>query len=171
MILIDIKSLEPGIHEYDWVPEAEALELDPHVFHELKVEARLDFHPSRILVTIHTHAKVRLMCDRTLVEFDQPVEGQHSVLFSGAELPEGMEEQDDGIIKLGSADEEIDLTDVVRDTFVLSIPARKIAPGAEHENIPLVFGATKSDDSVVDPRWEVLRKLSSSGRKNEGKEN
>ena len=167
MIRIDIKSLEPGIHEFEWSPEAEALDLDSEVFRELKVEARLDFHPSRIFGTLRTSAQARLVCDRTLVEFDLPVKGNHSLLFSGEGLLEGMEEQDDDIRELTSTDEEIDLTDVVRDTFILSIPARKLAPGAESEELPQVFGQAQSDGPAVDPRWEALRKLSSWGGETE----
>ena len=170
MIQIDIRSLKPGIHEFEWQPEAEALDLDTEVFREMKVSARLDFHPSRIFVTLETQARAHLTCDRTLVKFDQDVDGTHSVLFSSEEMLAEGEEQDDDIRELGKGDEEIDLTDIVRDTFILSIPARKIAPGADEEEIPLSFGKPDTDGQDVDPRWEALRKLSSMQDKNEGEE-
>ncbi len=162
MIRIDIKSLEPGIHTYEWSPEADGLELDPEVFNQVHVAAQLDYHPTRILVTIQTSAIASLTCDRTLVKFDEKVTGEHSVLFASNHLNENEKEPDDAVRLLAATDEEIDLTDLVRDTFILSIPARKIAPGAELEEIPLKYGETQSD-SAVDPRWEALRKLSSQG--------
>ncbi len=170
MIRVDIKSLKPGIHEFEWEPDAEELELDPEVFRELHVGARLDFHPSRIFVTLDTSALARLVCDRTLVEFDQEVEGAHSVLFSGADMLEDGVEEDDEIRELKAGDEEIDLTDLVRDTFILSIPARKLAPGAETVDIKLAYGALESGEPAVDPRWEALRKLSSMGQESEDQE-
>jgi uncharacterized protein len=63
---------------------------------------------------------------------------------------------------LDSTDREIDLTDVVRDTLLLSIPQRRVAPGAEDEPITREFGATEEetdDEAPVDPRWEDLKEL------------
>ncbi len=170
MIQIDIKALKPGLYDYEWRPEAELLGLDPEVFRELHVEAHVDLGASRIFVTIGTHANARLLCDRTLVAFDQFVEGKHQVLFSSAALMKDMEEQDDDIRELGAGDEEIDITDVVKDTFILSIPIRKVAPGADDEEIPLVFGTSETKGASVDPRWEALRKLSSQGDASEADE-
>lgn len=170
MIQVDIKSLKPGIHEFEWEPTAEELELDPDVFRELHVDARLDFHPSRIFVTLDTSAVAQLTCDRTLVTFDQEVEGSHSVLFSSRDMLEEGAEEDDEIRELKTGDEEIDLTDLVRDTFILSVPARKIAPGAESADIQMAYGGPESGDSVVDPRWEALRKLSSLEQSSEDQE-
>ncbi len=162
MIRVDIKSLKPGIHEFEWQPAPDALGLDPEIFHGLQVDARVDFHPNRIFVILQTEAEAHLTCDRTLNPFTQVVEGEHQVLFSTEPPVEG-EEADDEVVRIGSADEEIDITDVVRDTFILSIPARKIAPGAETEEIPLAFGEPDGGEAAVDPRWEALRKLSSMG--------
>lgn len=161
MISIDIKSLKPGIYTYDWDPTADSLDLDPEVFDELHVAVQLDFHPSRILAHLETTAEARLICDRTLVQFSQQVEGAHTILFSAEGLVEAGDESDDDVRELKSSDEEIDLTDLVRDTFVLSIPVRKIAPGAEEEEIPLAFGTPDAGEGAIDPRWEALRKLSS----------
>ncbi|MFK7847774.1 MAG: DUF177 domain-containing protein [Rhodothermales bacterium] len=163
MIEIDIKALKPGLYDYEWSPEAEPLGLDPEVFRELHVEARVDFGPSRIFVTVHTRANAKLVCDRTLVEFDQFIEGRHQILFSSTTLVEDMDEQDDDVRELGAGDEEIDITDVVRDSFALSVPVRKVAPGADSEEIPLVFGVSDQEGPSIDPRWEALRKLSSQG--------
>ena len=170
MICIDIKSLTPGIHEFAWQPAAEALELDSGVYRDLEVSARLDFSPSRIFVTLQTRAIAQLVCDRTLVDFDQEVEGTHSILYSSGDLVEDAEAQDDDIRELKKGDEEIDLTDIVRDTLILSIPARKIAPGADEKEIPLAFGTPQSGEAAIDPRWEALRKLSSMKDDNEEEE-
>ena len=169
MICIDIKSLKPGIHEFDWDPTAQALDLDPEIFDQLHVAVQLDFHPSRILVHLSTTAEAQLTCDRTLEPFTQHVEGGHTVLFSGEGLIDAGEDSDDDVRPLKSNDEEIDLTDLVRDTFILSIPVRKIAPGAEDEEIPLAFGAPDAEESAIDPRWEALKKLSSSELGNDEK--
>ena len=157
MIRIDLKPLKPGIHNFEWDVGAEELGLDPKTFDRLHIDVRLDYHPSNIFVTLHTQALARLVCDRTLKDFHQAVEGDYQILFS-AERPVEGEEFEEGIRFLDPKDEEIDLTDGVRDTFMLSLPQRRVAPGAESEEIPLQFGAPDKE-GYIDSRWEALRGL------------
>jgi uncharacterized protein len=160
MVRIDIKALKTGLHEYEWDLESEALELDPAVFSQLHVHARLDHHPSRMFVTLRAVGTARLVCDRTLVEFDQPIQGEYSLLFTGPEFFEGAEDDNEGLRLLLPEDEEIDLTEAVRDTYLLSLPQRRIAPGAEAKEIPMQFGYPEEGDEV-DPRWRALLALRS----------
>ncbi len=159
MVCIDIKALRAGVHEFDWTLNVEQLDLDPSVFSNLELFVRLDFHQSRIFVTLNTRATARLTCDRTLVDFEQPVLGEYHLLFSGPEFFEGVEEDGEDVRLLAPDMEEIDLTDAVRDTFLLSLPYRRVAPGAEDEDIPLQFGAPENGDGAIDPRWEALKAL------------
>jgi len=160
MVKIDLKALKAGIHEYDWVLAADTLEVDPDVFGgEIELYVRLDYHPSRVLVNIQVDTVARLVCDRTLANYDQPVQGEYNLLYSGPEMFEGMEEEEEDIRLLPPDVEELDLTDSIRDTLLLSLPQRRIAPGAEDEEIPLQFGGPDVDEARVDPRWEALRAL------------
>ena len=162
MIRIDIKPLTPGIHEFTWEVDAEGLNLDAGLFDDMHVMARIDFYPTRIFVTVHTQAVAHLVCDRTLVDFDEVVRGEYSVLFSSDDSfrEEERRESDDDVRFLAPEVDEIDLTDIVRDTFMLSLPVRRIAPGAEAKEIPLEFGAP-DEEGYIDPRWEALRELKS----------
>lgn len=166
MVCIDIKALKAGLHEYDWDLEPESIDLDPEVYRDLHVHAKMDLHPSRIFVTLEVDGVAKLVCDRTLVTFDQPIEGEYSILFAGAEFFEGKEGEEEDMKLLSQDDEEIDLTEAVRDTFLLALPQRRIAPGAESEDIPMQFGRTEA----VDPRWEALIALKSSENPSEEKE-
>lgn len=159
MVRIDIKALKPGIHEFEWSLDAESLDIDPAMFRDIELYVRLDYHASRIFVSIQADSIARLTCDRTLVEFDQELHGEYTILFSGPEFFEGVEEDDEDIRLLTPDMEEIDLTDSVRDTILLSLPHRRIAPGAEDKEIPLQFG--EPGETAIDPRWEALRGLSS----------
>ncbi|MBX2819070.1 MAG: DUF177 domain-containing protein [Rhodothermaceae bacterium] len=160
MVKIDLKALKAGIHEYDWVLTAETLEIDPEMFgEEIELYVRLDYHASRVLVNIQVDTVARLVCDRTLAGYEQPVQGEYNLLFSGPEMFEGMEEEEEDIQLLATDVEEIDLTDFIRDTLLLSLPQRRIAPGAEDEEIPLRFGEPDAAEGRIDPRWEALRAL------------
>jgi uncharacterized protein len=162
MLTIDITSLSDGIHQLTLEPSAEAAALDPTTFDDLRVEAELQCHRDRILVTLHATATATLTCDRTLEPYKQPVEGDYSLLFGPPSMVGQEGEAFEEVRPFTPSDQEIDLTDVVRDTLLLALPQRQIAPGAEDEPIAEEFGAPDEDeetDDSVDPRWEELRKL------------
>ena len=154
MLLIDIRSLKIGHHEFNLTPSPEEAGLDPELFRDLRVDVGMDYDGKKAFVGIDCSAVASLLCDRTLESFERPVKGSYSVLFSPAEQDEANEE---GVRTLEATDEEIDITDIVRDTILLAVPVRKIAPGAEEVAVPTAFGAPS--DSSIDPRWEALRAL------------
>lgn len=158
MLRIKINTLDSGVHEFNLEPSAEDLELDPGCFSDIQVDARLDVYPERILVHLDMRAVAALECDRTLRPFSQPVTGRYTVLFARPDLAKGAGTEFDDIRALLPGDTEIDLTEAVRDTLMLALPVRRIAPGAEDLEIQTHFGAPAGKDAI-DPRWEVLRKL------------
>ncbi|MEX0747855.1 MAG: DUF177 domain-containing protein [Rhodothermales bacterium] len=156
MFRINISSLRPGVHTFEFEPPAEELELDPSKFKEVRIEARLDTQEDRILAILNASATATLECDRTLRLFDQEIAGSFHVLFGSSSLVGGEGGAFDEIRLLEPGEQEIDLTNVVRDTLLLAVPQRCVAPGAEEENIPTEFGAP---EDKIDPRWEALRAL------------
>lgn len=158
MLRIKINTLSQGVHDFELEPSAEDLDLDPGCFSDIHVDARLDVYAERILAHLDMRADAALECDRTLRPFTQPVTGTYSVLFARPELVESGETDFADIRALLPADTEIDVTEAVRDTLMLALPVRRIAPGAEDMEIQTHFGAPASED-VIDPRWEALRKL------------
>ena len=156
MLKIDIRSLKTGPHELEFDVDPVDLGLEEQSFRDIHVSARLDIDERHIFVRFRVTAVASLLCDRTLVDFDQPVRGSYQANFvqPGDIEPEN---EDDSLFPLTAGQEDIDLTDIVRDTLMLSVPIRKIAPGAEDKDIPTSFGeATESD---FDPRWGPLAKL------------
>ncbi len=157
MLRINVAALKPGVHHLEVRPEAEALGLEPDVFRDVEVEIRLDVQRERLLVRLTARAVATLECDRTLVLFDQPVEGDYMMLFAPPEMAAELEASGEDVRVLSPADPEIDLSDEVRDTLLLAIPVRKVAPGAEELELPMQFGF----EGETDPRWDALRKLRS----------
>jgi len=157
MLRIDISGLGPGVHEMQLEPNAEELELDPGKFSEIRVDLRLDRKPDRVFVSFSADAVALLQCDRTLVDFDQRIAGSYALLFAPEEMADGAKDDED-VRALRPEDEEIDVTDAVRDTLLLAVPQRKVAPGAEDVDIPTRFGVP-ADGGEIDPRWEALKAL------------
>lgn len=161
MLTIDITSLPEGIHHLKLDPSADEANLDPSTFDDIHVDLELQHHRDRILVKLHASATAELTCDRTLREYDERIDGSYGVLYGPPSLVGREGEEFDEVRPLESSDREIDLTDVVRDTLLLAVPQRKVAPGAEDEPISESFGKDEeeTDEGPVDPRWSELEKL------------
>ena len=156
MLEVRLASLKPGRHTLTFHPSAEELLLDPAEFREVAVDVRLDYEPNQVYVELAARAMATLECDRTLVSFEQPVEGRYAMLFTATE---GGEEAAD-VQPLPPDAEALDLSEAVRDTLVLALPARRVAPGAEEKPLQTQYGALLGDDGEpIDPRWEALRKF------------
>lgn len=165
MFGLDVASLKPGLHTFELAPTPEELDLDPATFSEVAVRIRLDLEERRMLVTFEARATAALVCDRTLEPFAQVVAGRHAVVFVEPErlLAEARAlggDLDDDVRPLPDPGAPLDLTDLVRDTLLLALPVRRVAPGAEERAIPLVFGP-EADEAMrpADPRWSALRDL------------
>lgn len=160
MLTVDITSLSDGIHHLEMTPPAEEAGLDPTTYDDVEVEAELQSHRDRILVKLHAEATAELTCDRTLQVYDERVEGDYNVLFGPPSMVGQEGDEFEEVRPLTPSDQEIDLTDIVRDTLLLALPQRQIAPGAEEEPIAQEFGSPDDDEEEpVDPRWDELRKL------------
>ncbi len=155
MVRIDLRTLEIGRHEFNFEPTPEELGVEPDLLTDIRADVQLHYDGANAIVTVDASAIARLTCDRTLVKFDRPLRGHHAVSFSPNEADENSEDE---VRPLAASDQEIDITDIVRDTLLLAIPIRKLAPGAEDAEIRTSFGES-AEESIVDSRWEALASL------------
>lgn len=174
---IDTRSRKKGVYQFDFSPSAEALDLDPSVFRDIVVTGSVSIASSGTVVRFTASAVAILECDRTLVDFDQPISGDFDGLVADAtdydESVSGKDRQESGeklaganpVDSLQSGDADlvpmfegvIVLDDVVRDTLMLAVPMRKVSPEAAALEMKLEYG--KEEEEEIDPRWEALRRL------------
>lgn len=159
MLELSLAALQPGLHTFHFDPSPETVDLDPAEFDDIEVDVHLDLQERQALVNLQTAATARLICDRTLVPFEQEIEGSHTLLFTASAAPENDNALDD-VRPLSPDDLSLDLTEAVRDTLVLALPLRRIAPEAENLDLQTEFG-DPADEDDIDPRWEALRNLGS----------
>lgn len=162
MFTFDLTPLDPGSHEVALSPSASDLALDTEVFSDIEIVLRIDLGQDRALVRFDARGIATLTCDRTLEPYRQAIQGEHTVLFLAPnEFGSGEDRNGrDEFQVLPEPGVPIDLTEPVRDTLLLAVPARRVAPGAEERAIPTVFhDHDADDDDAVDPRWEALRRL------------
>ena len=155
MLKIDLRTLEIGRHEFNLASTTEELGVEPDLMRDIRADVQLHYDGSDAIIMLDVSAIAQLTCDRTLVKFEMPLKGQYTVVYSPNEADP---DSDDEVRRLTASDNEIDITDFVRDTLLLAIPVRKIAPGAEDADFRTTFGETV-EESKVDPRWEALASL------------
>ena len=169
MISLDIRSLKEGFQILEFSPTTEDLRVEnpdgaegkgsaQPTFREAYVEVQVTVDGEQFVVRVFARAVAELICDRTLEPFDRAIRGKFTVCF----MPESMMDKDaenDAVLPLPKDSNEIDLTDIVRDTLMLAVPVRKIAPGAEELDLPTTFGEASEED--IDPRWKGLEQLRS----------
>jgi uncharacterized protein len=160
---IDLRDLDPGRQQRSFAPTADALDLDPEVFSDIAVTADVTV-AREVLVTLDVTATARLVCSRTLVEFDEPLSGTLTLLAIEEDPADGIRgdaevdvagEQPDTV---GIAGGIINLATPARDLLLLSVPFRPVAPEARDIEIQTSWGPD-DDDDLADPRWAALRGL------------
>ncbi|QCR22637.1 DUF177 domain-containing protein [Pontibacter sp. SGAir0037] len=141
-----------------------------------KLQAKVELDKTESLLTLHFDIKghVRLTCDRSLDEFDQPVNVQE--VFRIKYGPENTE-LDEDLWQITSDTQNINVAQHIYDFIGLSLPMKKLHPRFVEESEEdedddediLIYSSRKaanegeSDDSDdeddTDPRWDALRNL------------
>ena len=160
MVRLDIAGFKSGERSQQFQLEPADLDLEKDSFTGIRLDAELNREGDRILVSIDIEGTAHLICDRTSELFSQEVRGTHSILFVPHDRVEALGQDADDVGGYEPSDTTIDVAEAARDTLLLSVPVRKIAPGAEDIEIQTSFGNSGSDDDDIDPRWEALRGLS-----------
>jgi uncharacterized metal-binding protein YceD (DUF177 family) len=137
--------------------------------------ARVELDKAESLLTFHMDIKghVRLICDRSLDEFDYPIDVQATFRMK---YGEENAELDDDLWQITSNTQSINIAQHLYDYIGLAVPMKKLHPrfveeAAEDEDDDqdiLIYSsrikATEGededdDDDEADPRWDALRNL------------
>ena len=134
----------------------------------VKAEALLTFH-------IDTKGHVRLTCDRSLDEFNYPIDVQGTFRIK---YGEENAELDDDLWQITPNTQSINIAQHLYDYIGLAVPMKKLHPRfveetdeEEDDNQDILIYSSKikategeadedkDDDDEVDPRWDALRNL------------
>ena len=162
---IDIYNLKNGEHQYTFDIDDQFFSyfgdfLTEHGKGEAGITVDKTDHLINVLFDIDV--KVELTCDRTLEQFEYPIQKQEKLIFKYGEEEK---ELDADIIMITRETQRINLGRHLFDYIGLSIPYKKLHPrfaGEDKEQDELIF-QTRSDEeentNAEDPRWEALKKL------------
>jgi len=137
----------------------------------LAAHVALDKTPLLITLTFNIKGVVNLTCDRSLEDFDYPVDINQTLLvkYGDQEM-----ELDENVLQITHDAQTINVAQHMFDYIGLAIPMKKLHPRfevdySEEGDILIYSTGTDSDtegdnepetDAPVDPRWDILKNLS-----------
>lgn len=131
---------------------------------DFEAKVVLDKHETFIDAEFMITGKARLVCDRCLEPFDEPVKVHRKVMFKYGDEPA---ELSDEIVIIARDQAQLELGQFIYEFINLAIPMKKLHPKfreEEQENDDtegkIVYKSEPGDDNTdIDPRWEKLKKL------------
>lgn len=129
---------------------------------DFEAKVVLDKHETFIDADFSIKGKAKLVCDRSLEPFDQPVKVHRKVMFK---YGEEAAELSDEIVVITRDQATLELGQFMYEFISLEIPMKRLHPKFRDEEEDngegkIVYKSeSKDDDSDIDPRWEKLKKL------------
>jgi uncharacterized metal-binding protein YceD (DUF177 family) len=161
---IPFKGISEGLHEYDFhVQDSFFDAMESELIHkaDIQVKLKLDKQSRMIILDFDIQGKVVLTCDRCLGDLDFPISTTHQVIVK---YGKGDKEQDNDILYLADEEYQLDVSTLIYENIVLSIPIRNVHPDDENgnstcdeEQISLLNQYSKR--TTNDPRWDALKNL------------
>jgi uncharacterized metal-binding protein YceD (DUF177 family) len=134
------------------------------------LHADVELTKTERLITINFHivGTVRLTCDRSLDEYDQPLDINQQLLVRYGDEPK---ELDDDVLQITPETLTLDVAQHLYDYIGLALPMKRLHPRFQQEldedpaaETKLIFstrptGEKPDDDEPIDPRWAALKNL------------
>ena len=155
--------------EFELGPDFFAL-FDQPLVEQGSLRADVELVKTERLLTLNFHitGTVRLACDRSLDEFDQPLDIREQLLVR---FGDENKELDDNVLQIVPETQALPLAQHLYDYVGLALPMKKLHPRFQNEEddnpdapTKLIFSTRPAheapdDDEPADPRWAALRNL------------
>lgn len=168
---LNLVKLGPTTHHFDYElgPDFFAL-FAPSLVEQGHLHAAVEATRTERLLTLHFHltGSVRLTCDRSLDEFDHPLDIENQLLVRYGDEPK---ELDDDVLQVTPETLTLNIAQHLYDYIGLALPMKKLHPRFQNEadddpdaTTKLIFstrppGEGPDDDEPADPRWAALKNL------------
>ena len=127
----------------------------------LDVRLTLTKHESFLETSFKIAGSVKLICDRSLDEFDYPLDLSNPVIFKFAEEAEEISEE---VIHLRRDADVLNAGQYIYDMIGSALPLKRLHPrfkeeDEENEEGKIIYSSSTQKEETIDPRWEKLKKL------------
>ena len=171
---IHIVGLDNKRYEYDFTSDKSFfVALEQELIPTGNVQTHLVLEKSETMIRLEFHivGAVEQTCDRSLDEYDEPVDTQQTMLLK---FGDHNEELSDEIELIERNTTTINVARYIFEFISLSLPMKRLHPrfrdegetDGDDENGKLIYRSSTEtnddadDQSGIDPRWAALRKLS-----------
>ena len=161
---VNILGLSLNSHHFEYDLGKEFLEkYDTGLVTEgnFKVEVELDKRETFLDANFKIKGSVKLVCDRSLDEFDYPINVSPKIIFKyGTEDKEISED----VMMIHHGTETLELGKFIYEFIALAIPMKKLHPRFKDESDEeggIIYTSETEEEKKeeIDPRWEMLKKL------------
>lgn len=166
---IPIISLEDKVYKYTFEGADDffaAIEQDWIEKGKFTAEVDLDKSAVMIQVQLRIHGHLSLICDRSMEEFDFPLQINEKLIYKFSDHSEDL---GDNLFLLDRKEPKLDLSQDIYDFIALQVPMKKLHPryiNPEDDSLDNEFlYSTETveekikDEAEIDPRWAALKKL------------
>lgn len=160
------KGLKEGSHVFDFqIGDSFFEHFENSLINQaaVKVQVTLEKHSSFLALQIRLEGTVRLMCDRCLDWYDQPVEDQETVFVKFGETES---EEGDDVIWILPEEYQINVAQLIYEYISISVPLKHVHPdrkdgksGCDPEMLEKLEKYTHHEVEKTDERWDELKKL------------
>lgn len=169
--LISFVGLKLGKHQFEYqINKAffDHFEYDDFESADIKVDLVLE--KKSLMLELHFNHKgsVHVPCDVTGEMFDLPVEGNLRVVV---QFGDEFNNENEELLILPHGEHQLDVSQYIYEMIALSVPLRRVHPGAEDGTLQSValdklneLKVTEVEEEVeeekeIDPRWDKLKQL------------
>jgi len=132
-----------------------------------QVDVILEKSASMIELDFHITGEVRLTCDRSLDQFQYPMDTRNHIILKFGEENREVDDEIEYIVRDTAI---INVYKYIYDFIYLAIPMKKLHPRYEKSEAEmessLVYSsknnASKQEEKEIDPRWDALKGLKES---------
>jgi uncharacterized protein len=162
-IKIRISGLSNGIYEHHISAEPSVIGLKESFSAPIEIDAKVDKTARQIYLTANVSTIGRVQCDRCLEEFNQPVTGSYAICYVYNEA-DARSNPDEEFVAISPDTVNIDLTENVRETILISVPLKLLCTEMCLGLCPQC-GMNRNREicscrqEVSDPRWQGLQDL------------
>ncbi len=166
---IEFKGLKEGLHDYEFKVNKKFFEQYNESLvenGEVTVKVKLEKRSAFLKLLFSISGWLELTCDRCLEEYQQDIELGTELFVKFGEETEF--DEGDNVIWVLPEEHAINLTQVIYEYIILSIPLRHVHPNEAGENscnremlerLNMITHAEDAEEEEIDPRWAALKNL------------
>lgn len=125
------------------------------------VDVTLDKRETFLETEFKIVGSVRLVCDRSLDEFDYPIDITRKIIFKYGD--QEMEVSED-VMMIPHGTDSLEVGQYIYEFIALAVPMKKLHPRYQDESDEegIIYSSDSNEEKKedeIDPRWEMLKKL------------